>query len=70
MRIEDDINMKGSVLYTPREPKFYPDESKLPFTNCNIPMPSTKPPKSDNGDKICNTCDKEDVCIKRCQNIA
>ena len=42
MRIEDDINMKGSALDTPREPKFYPDESKLPFINCNIPMPSHK----------------------------
>ena len=32
MRIEDDINMRGSALDVPREPKFYPDESKLPLT--------------------------------------
>ena len=33
MRIEDDINMKGSAFDIPREPKFYPDEGKLPLTN-------------------------------------
>lgn len=54
----------GDEFYeTPREPKFYPNESKLPITNCNIPMPSVKTPKSDNGDRICNTCDKEDICM-------
>ena len=62
MKIEDDINMRGSALDVPREPKFYPDESKLPLTNCNITMPSVKPPAS-NGDRICNTCNKEDVCM-------
>ena len=35
---------------------------KLPITNCNIPMPNVKPPAS-NGDRICDTCDKEDVCM-------
>ena len=35
---------------------------KLPKTNCNIPMPDVKPPAS-NGDRICNTCSKEDVCM-------
>lgn len=45
----------------PREPIFY--ESKLPLTNCNIPMPPVKPPKTDNGDRICDTCGKEDVCM-------
>ena len=35
---------------------------KLPKTNCNIPMPNVKRPKSD-GDRICNTCNKEDVCM-------
>ena len=60
--------LSGDEFYeTPREPKFYPDENKLPLTNCNIPMPSVKPsvkpPKSDNGDRICDTCDKEDVCM-------
>ena len=35
---------------------------KLPKTNCNIPMPNVKPPAS-NGNRICDTCIKEDVCI-------
>ena len=35
---------------------------KLPRTNCNIPMPSVKPPAS-NGDRICDTCIKADVCV-------
>ena len=35
---------------------------KLPKTNCNIPMPNVKPPAS-NGDRICDTCNKEDVCM-------
>lgn len=34
----------------------------VPRTNCNIPMPNVKPPAS-NGDRICNTCNKEDVCM-------
>ena len=63
MKIEDDINMRRSALDVPREPKFYPDESKLPLTNCNITMPSVKSPKSDNVDRICDTCNKEDVCM-------
>lgn len=35
---------------------------KLPKTNCNIPMPNVKQPAS-NGDRICDTCCKEDVCM-------
>ena len=35
---------------------------KLPKTNCNIPMPNVKRPKSDS-DRICDTCNKEDVCM-------
>lgn len=35
---------------------------KLPRTNCNIPMPSVKA-TTGNGDRICNTCSKEDVCM-------
>lgn len=38
------------------------DISLLPKTTCNVPMPSVKQ-YSDNGDRICNTCIKEDVCI-------
>lgn len=48
----------------PREPKFYENEnvSSLPKTNCNIPMPNVKFP-SGNGDRLCGTCTKEDVCM-------
>ena len=45
-----------------REPKFYSENSKLPKTNCNISMLNVKPPAS-NGDRICDTCNKEDVCM-------
>lgn len=36
---------------------------KLPKTNLNIPIPSAKPSKIGNGDKMCDTCNKEDVCM-------
>ena len=58
----DIINGVASEYEMPREPKFYHDDSKLPITNCNIPMPNVKPPAS-NGDRICDTCDNEDVCM-------
>ena len=35
---------------------------KLSKTNCNIPIPNVKPP-ANNGDRICDTCNKEDVCM-------
>ena len=56
------INGVASEYEIPREPKFYLGDSKLPRTNCNIPMPSEKTPVS-NGDRICDTCNKEDVCM-------
>ena len=40
----------------------YEMPSKLPRTNCDIPMPSVKPPVN-NGDRTCDTCNKEDVCM-------
>ena len=58
----DIINGVASEYEMPREPKFYPDNSNWPRTNCNIPMPSVKSLAS-NGDRICNTCNKEDVCM-------
>ena len=58
----DIINGVASEYEMPREPKFYHDDSTLPITNCNIPMPSVKPP-ANNGDRICDTCNKEDVCM-------
>ena len=56
----DVINGVASEYEMPREPKFYLDDSKLPRTNCNISMPNVKLP---NGDRICDTCNKEDVCM-------
>ena len=56
-------NGVASEYEIPREPKFYEDENvgSLPKTSCNIPMPSVKP--LDNGDRLCGTCVKEDVCM-------
>ena len=58
----DIINGVASEYEMPVERKVYHDESKLPRTSCIIPMPSVKPPAS-NGDRICDTCNKEDVCM-------
>ena len=58
----DIINGVASEYEMPREPKFYPSDSKLPITNCNVPMPNVKPPAT-NGDRICDTRNKEDVCM-------
>ena len=58
----DIINGVSSEYEMPKEPKFYHDDSKLPRTNCNIPMPKVIPPAT-NSDRICNTCNKEDVCM-------
>lgn len=60
--MRDVINSVASEYEMPREPKFYPNDGKLPTTNCNIPMPSVKPPAS-NGDRTCDTCIKADVCM-------
>jgi len=62
--INNDI---ASEYEMPREPKFY-ENSRLPKTDCNIPMPSVKSPVV-NGDRICNTCDKEDVCMYKAELI-
>ena len=56
------INGVASEYEMSREPKFYPNDSKLPITNCNVPMPNVKPP-ANNGDRICDTCIKADVCM-------
>lgn len=60
-------NGVASEYEIPREPKFYPNESKLPLTNYNVPMPSVKQSKYDNGDRICDTCNKEDVCMYKAE---
>ena len=58
--MSDVINGVASEYEMPREPKLYIDNSKLPRTNCNISIPNVKLP---NGDRICDTCNKEDVCM-------
>lgn len=60
--MNDIINDTASEHEISRESQFDPYNGKLPRTNCNISMPPVKPPIS-NGDKICNTCCKEDVCM-------
>lgn len=49
---------RGIEYEMSKEPKFYPNDGKLPITNCNITMSEIK-----YGDKICDTCCKEDVCM-------
>lgn len=58
-------NSVASEYEISREPKLYETESvgSLTKKNCNISMPCVKPPKSDNSDRICDTCIKEDVCM-------
>ena len=52
------INSVTSEYEMPREPKFYSDDNKLP----NIPIYNMKELKG-NGDRSCDTCNKEDVCM-------
>lgn len=52
-------NGVASEYEMPKEPRFYENSSKLPQTNCRIPMPPVK----EFGEKICENCDKEDVCM-------
>ena len=64
----DVINGVASEYEMPRDSKFYFGDSKLPRTNCNIPMPNVKPP-ANNGDRICDTCNKEDVCMYKSELV-
>lgn len=61
-------NGAASEYDMPRTPEFYPDGSRLPRTNCNIPMPEVKSPIK-NGDRICDTCNKEDVCMYKAELV-
>ena len=64
----DDGSLDNDISCILEEVKDYRDkiacenDSKLPRINCNIPMPSVKPP-ANNGDRICDTCIKADVCM-------
>lgn len=46
--------------------KSYPDKSRLSLTERNILMPEEKPSAA-NGDRICDTCNKEDVCMYKAE---
>lgn len=41
-------------------------ESILPKTNCDIPIPNVRQPIG-SGDRICSTCNKEDVCMYKAE---
>ena len=56
------INGVASEFEMPKMSKFYSNDYKLPRTICNITVPEVKPPAS-NGNRICDTCNKEDVCM-------
>lgn len=43
---------------TAKVSKIYESHSRLPQMDCNISMPKIK----NTGEKICENCDKEDVC--------
>lgn len=43
---------------TTKVSRIYESHNKLPQTGCNIPMPKIK----STGEKICENCNKEDVC--------
>lgn len=42
------------------------ENSKLQKTNCDIPMPNVRQPIG-SGDRICSTCNKEDVCMYKAE---
>ena len=56
--LDDDISCILEEVKDYRDKIACENDSKLPRTNCNI----VKPP-ANNGDRICNTCNKEDVCM-------
>jgi len=67
MKIISEIsNGVASEYEMPREPKFYENNIGLPLTGCNIPMPNVRQPIG-SGDRICSTCNKEDVCMYKAE---
>lgn len=53
------INGVASEYDMQKVSRTYESNSKLPQTSCRVPMPKTK----EFGEKICENCDKEDVCM-------
>lgn len=61
--IYNDVASESGI---PRTPEFYPNDSRLSLTDCDILMPEVKLPAT-NRDRICNTCNKEDVCMYKAE---
>ena len=53
------INGVASEYDMQKVSRTYESNSKLPQTSCRVPMPKTK----EFGEKNCENCDKEDVCM-------
>ena len=53
------INGVASEYDMQKVSRTYESNSKLPQTSCRVPMPKTK----EFGEKICENCNKEDVCM-------
>lgn len=53
------INGVASEYDMQKVSRTYESNSKLPQTSCRVPMPKTK----EFGEKFCENCDKEDVCM-------
>jgi len=59
-------NGAASEYEMPREPKFYENNIGLPKTNGDIPIPNVRQ-SIGSGDRICSTCNKEDVCMYKAE---
>lgn len=60
------INGVASEYEMPRKTKCYKNNVGLSMTGCNISMPNVRQPIG-SGDKICSTCNKEDVCMYKAE---
>lgn len=59
----NNTNNKTSECIVPREPKFYKNDfiSNIPITSYDIKQSEY------NRDRVCNTCNKEDVCMYKAE---
>lgn len=56
--MDNSCNGVASEYEMQKVSRTYETHSKLPQTSCNIPMPKVK----NDGERICENCDKADVC--------
>jgi len=67
MRIMSEIsNGVASDMRCQENRNFYENNIGLPLTGCNTPIPNVRQPIG-NGDRICSTCNKEDVCMYKAE---